>query len=127
MAARGRGRGVAQNLLRASAAGAAGRARFRLLESVRDFAAEHGLPPSNLYQWIRALKDAQSVRSGGNPVSVRRKPANANFAEVSVVGRAAGRGLTMTIALSGGHTVTFEGGTVDAAWLQSVLKVVRAC
>lgn len=96
--------------------------------SVPDFAAAHGLPPSNLYQWIRALKGAQAAPSGQKPARVRRRPApKASFAEVSVVGQAAPRGLTMTIALAGGHTVTFEGGIVDAAWLHSVLKVVRAC
>jgi transposase-like protein len=96
--------------------------------SVPDFAAAHGLPPSNLYQWIRALKDAQASPSRSKSTSARRKAApKASFAEVSVVGQAAPRGLTMTIALAGGHTVTFEGGIVDAAWLHSVLKVVRAC
>ena len=96
--------------------------------SVPDFAVEHGLPPSNLYQWIRRLKDAKSARGRSKSASVQSKrAAKANFAEVSVIGHATARGLTMTIALSGGHAVTFEGGMVDASWLHSVLKVVRAC
>jgi transposase-like protein len=95
--------------------------------SVSAFAAAHGLPSSNLYEWIRALKGTQTAQERRKSASTQRTSAPvANFAEVSVVGHAA-RGLTMTIALAGGHTVTLEGGTVDAAWLQSVLKAVRAC
>ena len=96
--------------------------------SVPAFAAAHGLPSSNLYEWIRALKGTQTAQERRKSASTPRRAAPAaNFAEVSVVGQPAPRGLTMTIALAGTHAVTFEGGIVDVAWLQSVLKVVCAC
>jgi hypothetical protein len=58
----------------------------------------------------------------------KRGPSSkAGFAEVSVVGQTPARSQAMTVMLRGGHSVTFEGATVDLAWLESVLKVVSAC
>jgi transposase len=95
-------------------------------KSVPRFAAEYGLADSSLYQWIAAKK--KRGEKGNTGKGTRRKPkAAATFAEVNVVGPAATRSAAMTVALRGGHSVTFEGPAVDPAWLESVLKVVSAC
>jgi transposase-like protein len=95
-------------------------------QSVYQFAAEHGLANSSLYQWVQAGKRrAQAKKKTG---SRKRGPSSkAAFAEVSVVGQTPARPQAMTVTLRGGHSVTFEGATVDLAWLESVLKVVSAC
>lgn len=95
--------------------------------SVTAFAKERGLPSSSLYQWINPPKPRRRPAEGGSKGRKRRPPAKAAFAEVNVVGQAAAGGPVMTIALRGGHSVSFEGGPVDPAWLASVLKVVGAC
>lgn len=91
-------------------------------KSVPEFAAEHGLASSSLYQWIRP-PGTRSKKKGKS----QRPPAKPAFAEVSVVGRSPTRKPAMTIGLRCGHSVTFEDGMVDPSWLASVLKVVSAC
>ena len=92
-------------------------------KTVPQFAAEHGLASSSMYQWIQAHKGRSGKDKGG-----KRKPTSrATFAEVNVVGQAAARSSALTVALRGGHSVTFEGPAIDPAWLESVLKVVSAC
>ncbi len=90
---------------------------------VRVFAAEQGLASSSLYQWVRRLKTGGEKHDKKN----RKPAAQSAFTEVSIVGRPAAAPPAMTIALRGGHSVTFEGVPVDAAWLASVLKVMSAC
>lgn len=92
-------------------------------ESVPRFAAKHGLASSSLYQWIAARKERRPKGKGGKP----KASSKASFAEVNVVGQVAARSPAMTVALRGGHSVTFEGPAVDPVWLASVLKVVSAC
>lgn len=87
------------------------------------FAAEHGLASSSLHQWIAAGRGRGTKRKGRKP----GRTAKAAFTEVSAVGQIAARGSAMTVALRGGHSVTFEGGAVDPVWLESVLRVVSAC
>lgn len=96
--------------------------------TVRQFAAENGLPASSVCRWIQSRKASgtKSTDKRGKRTSPARKP-KASFAEVNVVGQAAGRGPTMTVALRCGHSVTFEGEVVDVARLEAVLKVIRAC
>ncbi len=93
-------------------------------KTVPVFAAEQGLASSSLYQWVRPAK----AGSGKSKRGGRRKPAaKAAFHEVSVVGERVADSPSMTVALAGGRSVSFEGGPVDPRWLASVLKVVSAC
>ena len=97
-------------------------------KSVPQFAAEHELADSSLYQWIAAKKKRGSKGKTRKAKRAKAKAASrTTFAKVNVVGQAATRGAAMTVALRGGHSVTFEGPAVDPAWLRSVLKVVSAC
>lgn len=93
-------------------------------KSVPVFAAEHGLASSSLYQWIHPPKKTSKTGQSGKKGRRKASP-KSSFAEVNVVGQA--RGPAMTVALRGSHSVTFEGGPVDPAWLASVLRVVSAC
>ena len=98
---------------------------------VPQFAAERGLAPSSLYQWVRSRKDATAKKKANKRKrrSTAAKPKSA-FTELRVAGQvspSATRGPAMTIALRGGHSVTFEGTAVDPTWLKSVLEVVKAC
>jgi hypothetical protein len=64
-------------------------------------------------------------RGGKRP---KRKPsAKAAFAQVNVIGGEIASAAVMTVALRGGHSVSFEGPAVDPRWLEAVLKVVAAC
>jgi transposase-like protein len=92
-------------------------------KSVTRFAAEHGLAHTSLYQWIHP-RDYGGSKKGKDG---KRTAAKATFAEVEVVGQIQARGPMVTVALRGGHQVTFEGAGIDAAWLGSVLEVVKAC
>jgi transposase-like protein len=94
-------------------------------KSATRFAAEHGLAHSSLYQWIhpRDYGGSKKGKDGKRKVAA----AKATFAEVEVVDEVPARGPVVTVALRCGHQVTFEGTAFDAAWLESVLKVVNAC
>ena len=97
-------------------------------KSVPQFAAEHGLADSSLYQWIAAKKKRDGKGKTGKGKGGKPKAAaRASFAEVNVVGHGAARSPAMTVTLRGGHSVTFEGAAVDPAWLAAVLKAVSAC
>ena len=92
-------------------------------KSVTAFAKERGLPSSSMYQWINPPKTRRRGQAGK-----RRKPVSkAAFAEVAVVDSVAVSSPVLTVALRGGHSVSFEGGAVDPSWLAAVLKVVSAC
>lgn len=93
------------------------------------FAAEHGIGASTLYQWINPPKKrSANGKEVGKRKNRKKAPKGAGaFAEVSVVGRAAVHTPVMTVALRGGHSVTFEGGAVDPVWLGSVLRLVSTC
>jgi transposase-like protein len=96
-------------------------------KSVPVFAQERGLASSSLYQWINpAKKRPRSADRGGK--RPKRKPSTkAAFAQVNVIGREIAGAAVMTVALRGGHSVSFEGPAVDPRWLEAVLKVVAAC
>ncbi len=92
-------------------------------KSVTAFAAEHGLPSSSLYQWIRPRSKRHRTDRGAGKSGASKS----EFAEINVLGNAGMRGPTMTVMLRSGDSVTFEGAPVDVARLAAVLKVVRAC
>ena len=93
------------------------------------FAAENGIGASTLYRWLGAPKKqpTRGKEAGKRRTSKAWCKGASGFAEVSVVGRTTAQSPVMTIALRGGHSVTFEGGAVDPAWLGSVLRAVSAC
>lgn len=92
-------------------------------QSVTAFAAEHGLASSSLYRWIRPRSQQRKTDQSAG----KRGVTKAAFTEINVVGNAAVRDSTMTVALRSGDSVTFQGAPVDVARLAAVLKVVRAC
>jgi transposase-like protein len=99
-------------------------------KTVREFALEHGLPPSSVYQWVRTRREGESKRKAKKG-KTGAKASKSSFTEVNVVGQlgatAASRTPAITVTLRCGHAVTFEGQRLDLAWLKSVLKVVSAC
>ncbi len=96
-------------------------------KSVREFAAEHGVPASSVYQWRQTQRKASAKSKKRKDAP---KPGKSSFTEVSVVGplaAGASRGSGLTVALRCGHTVSFEDQRLDLGWLESVLKVVGTC
>jgi len=88
---------------------------------------EHGLASSSLYQWIHPKRKRGTTSEEAGKSRKRKRSQEAAFTEVSVVGQVRTHASAMTVALRGGHSVTFEGAPVDPAWLGSVLRVVSAC
>ena len=96
-------------------------------KSVREFAAEHGVPASSVYQWRQTQRKASAKSKKRKDATEPGKPA---FTEVNVVGQlaaGASRSTGLTVALRCGHTVSFEGQRPDLGWLKSVLELVGAC
>ncbi len=96
-------------------------------KSVRDFAAEHGVPASSVYQWRQTQRKASAKTKKRRDAA---KPEKSAFTEVSVVGQlatGASRGSGLTVALRCGHIVSFEDQRLDLGWLKSVLEVVGTC
>lgn len=96
-------------------------------KSVREFAAEHGVPASSVYQWRQTQRKASSKSKRRE---VATEPGKSAFTEVNVVGHlaaGASRSSGLTVALRCGHTVSFEGQRLDLSWLKSVLEVVGTC
>ena len=96
-------------------------------KSVREFAAEHGVPASSVYQWRQTQRKAAAQSKKRKDAA---EPGKSAFTEVNVVGplaAGASRSAGLTVALRCGHTVSFEGQRPDLGWLKSVLEVVGAC
>ena len=75
------------------------------------FARRHGLSESSLYRWSQQVPSTGAVSASG-------------FAEVRVVGSAAGAGLE--VAHPGGCVVRMR-GAVDEAQLVAVLRALGTC
>ena len=72
-------------------------------KSVREFAAEHGVPASSVYQWRQTQRKASSKSKKRKDAT---KPGKSAFTEVSVVGdlaAPASRGSGLTVALAWDH------------------------
>ena len=96
-------------------------------KSVREFAAEHGVPASRVYRWRQTQRKESAKPQKRKEATQPGKPA---FTEVSVVGQLAApasRSSGLTVALRCGHTVSFESQRLDLGWLKSVLEVVGTC
>ncbi|HHH27591.1 MAG TPA: hypothetical protein ENK57_04465 [Polyangiaceae bacterium] len=96
-------------------------------KSVREFAAEHGVPASSVYQWRQTQRKAAAQSKKRKDAA---EPGKSAFTEVNVVGplaAGASRSAGLTVALRCGHTVSFEAQRPDLGWLKSVLEVVGAC